>query len=278
MEKDVLSIGRAEGNDVRLENPYVSRRHAVVRRAGAALVIEDAGSTGGLLINGVKATEPALLRTGDRIRIGEVELELVGPGTRAPTPAREERTMVGAAISAIAPLPVEPVAPVAPPDPPEPSIPVHAPEPSTRAPASAPTLPAAPGESRFDVDNQRAAEIHNVAGNQYSSRVGNQFNVGSLRILEPMRRRARLVMRAGFTLILCGFAAYIAAALIFGSGVVKCFHATDTTNPSTCLHPGALVFALAGVASIGFGVITVVISLFMKREVRREEARLDRAR
>ncbi len=138
LEKDELSIGRADGNDVRLENPFVSRRHAVVRRAGTALVIEDAGSTEGLTINGVRAAGPALLRTGDRIRIGEVELELVG--------------WVG--------------------------------------PAAAPRSTAHPSEARFDVDAQRAEAIHNVAGNQYSNSIGNQYNVASLRVLEPMRRRA----------------------------------------------------------------------------------------
>lgn len=245
IEKDVLSVGRADGNDVRLQNPFVSRRHAVVRRAGTALVIEDAGSTGGLLVNGVRATEPVLLHAGDRIRIGEVELEVVGPVGHAEAPARDERTMVGA----VAPTPAQPSA-----SPPTPRS--H--------------------DARFEVDSQRAGAIHNVAGSQYS--VGNQYNVASLRVLEPMRRRARWVLRLGFMLILFGFAAYIVAALIWGGGIVNCVHVTDTTSsPGSCLHPGALVLALAGVASIGFGIIVVIISLFMRREVRKEEARLERA-
>jgi pSer/pThr/pTyr-binding forkhead associated (FHA) protein len=244
IEKDVLSIGRAEGNDVRLENRFVSRHHAVVRRAGSALVIEDAGSTGGLLINGIPATEPALLHTGDRIRIGEVELELVGSVGHAVEPGLDEHTMVRVVPPALA------------------QPPARSPTPRSR-------------EARFAVDGQRAGTIHNVAGSQYS--IGNQYNVASLALLEPMRRRARWVMRVGFTLILLGFEAYVAAGLIWGSGITKCFNASETTMPRACLHPGALVLALAGVASIGFGVIVVIISLFMRREVRKEEARLERS-
>jgi pSer/pThr/pTyr-binding forkhead associated (FHA) protein len=71
-----LTIGRAPGSDLRLDDPYVSRHHAVVRQTGDELVIEDAGSRAGVVVNDVPTSGPTVLREGDRVRLGRVELEL----------------------------------------------------------------------------------------------------------------------------------------------------------------------------------------------------------
>jgi len=71
-----LTIGRAPESDLRLDDPYVSRHHAVVKRTGDALMIEDAGSRAGVVVNDVPAGGPTVLREGDRVRLGSVELEL----------------------------------------------------------------------------------------------------------------------------------------------------------------------------------------------------------
>jgi pSer/pThr/pTyr-binding forkhead associated (FHA) protein len=76
--KHEQSIGRAPDNDIVLDDPHVSRRHAVMRRAGAAILIEDCDSSAGTFINGARISQPTLLHGGDRIRIAEVELELLG--------------------------------------------------------------------------------------------------------------------------------------------------------------------------------------------------------
>jgi pSer/pThr/pTyr-binding forkhead associated (FHA) protein len=82
-----LTIGRAAGSDLRLDDPYVSRRHAVVRRTGDELVIEDAGSRAGVVVNDVRASGPTVLREGDRVSLGRVELEL--RRITRPAPERE---------------------------------------------------------------------------------------------------------------------------------------------------------------------------------------------
>ncbi|HZD71915.1 MAG TPA: FHA domain-containing protein [Actinomycetes bacterium] len=88
------TVGRAAGNDLRLEDPYISRHHAVLRRAGGAVLVEDAGSTAGVYVNGQRIDGPALLRPGDVIRIGRTDLQLSSPGGAAapPEPTRAGTT------------------------------------------------------------------------------------------------------------------------------------------------------------------------------------------
>ena len=47
-------------------------------RDGKGLHIEDLGSTNGTYLNGRKVGGPAKLKKGDRLRVGPVELEVLG--------------------------------------------------------------------------------------------------------------------------------------------------------------------------------------------------------
>ena len=80
------TVGRAADNDLRLDDPYTSRHHAVLRRAGSAVLVEDAGSTAGVYVNGQRIDGPALLRAGDVIRIGDTNLQLRSEGGAASRP------------------------------------------------------------------------------------------------------------------------------------------------------------------------------------------------
>lgn len=71
-----LVIGRA-GSDVELDNPTVSRRHAVVERAGRGHEIRDLGSTNGTFVGGERVTRAALKR-GAEIRVGPFKLVYEG--------------------------------------------------------------------------------------------------------------------------------------------------------------------------------------------------------
>lgn len=74
LEEREHAIGRSASNDVRLEDPSVSRRHArLVPRSGRYL-ISDAGSTAGTAVNGARVTSEHLLRSGDTIAVGDVTL------------------------------------------------------------------------------------------------------------------------------------------------------------------------------------------------------------
>lgn len=69
----IITIGRARSNDIVIDDPYVSRAHARIRRMGDVYVIEDLGSTGGTLLNG-SPTRMSPLADGDIISIGESRL------------------------------------------------------------------------------------------------------------------------------------------------------------------------------------------------------------
>jgi putative peptide zinc metalloprotease protein len=68
-----LTIGRAPGVSLLLSDPSVSRMHA---RITADAVLEDAGSSHGTWLDGVRVTGPAPLRDGARIRLGDAELRV----------------------------------------------------------------------------------------------------------------------------------------------------------------------------------------------------------
>jgi hypothetical protein len=68
-----LLVGRGENADVRLEDPFVSRSHAIVRRLGSQVFVEDLGSTGGTTVNGRPSSGAALLAPGDHVRFADVE-------------------------------------------------------------------------------------------------------------------------------------------------------------------------------------------------------------
>jgi FHA domain len=69
-------VGRAETCHVVLADPYVSARHAVVRRSSEGLFAVDLDSANGTLLNGKPLAGEARLAPGDRLKIGDTEFEL----------------------------------------------------------------------------------------------------------------------------------------------------------------------------------------------------------
>ena len=72
------TIGRA-GCDLDLNDPDVSRRHAVIREAGEGIALEDLGSTNGTWVNGRRIEGVVTLAAGDEIRFGNT-IWLARPG------------------------------------------------------------------------------------------------------------------------------------------------------------------------------------------------------
>src|SRR5262245_242827 len=73
-----MTIGRLEGNTIRLTERNVSRRHARLVRQNGALFIEDLSSFTGVRVNGAKIASPTALREGDEVQIGDYRLALRG--------------------------------------------------------------------------------------------------------------------------------------------------------------------------------------------------------
>ncbi len=59
-----------------LEDPEVSRRHAVLRRSGESVVIEDLDSTNGTFVEGERIRKPVTVGPGDQVRVGRTTLEI----------------------------------------------------------------------------------------------------------------------------------------------------------------------------------------------------------
>ena len=57
-----------------LEDAGVSRHHAELRPDGDGWVIEDLGSTNGVLLNGSEIRGAAALHEGDRLELGSTEI------------------------------------------------------------------------------------------------------------------------------------------------------------------------------------------------------------
>src|SRR5437660_309431 len=73
--KGDLSVGRTEGNDIVLNHPSVSRKHAKFEIRGDHWWIIDLKSTNGVKVNSNLVTE-SQVAAGDKISVGSVQLEL----------------------------------------------------------------------------------------------------------------------------------------------------------------------------------------------------------
>ena len=73
---DELTVGRAGGCQITLDDTYVSQLHARVFRRDGQLFVEDLGSTNGTFLNRKKVNAPIAIRKGDRLQIGKTVMEL----------------------------------------------------------------------------------------------------------------------------------------------------------------------------------------------------------
>ncbi|ATB49732.1 FHA domain-containing protein [Corallococcus macrosporus] len=78
--RDEITIGRQEGNTIRLTERNVSRRHARLVRLNGHVVVEDLGSYNGTRINGERIAGQSPLKEGDLVQIGDYDLALQAEG------------------------------------------------------------------------------------------------------------------------------------------------------------------------------------------------------
>ncbi|MFO0708596.1 MAG: FHA domain-containing protein [Sandaracinus sp.] len=106
--RDEVTIGRKEGNTIRLTERNVSRKHARLRRANGAFFVSDLKSFNGVRVNGRRIDGEAELKAGDQIVIGDYQLALqfegtdqidTGPSTTAPMPVPVEAEVPTALVS-----------------------------------------------------------------------------------------------------------------------------------------------------------------------------------
>jgi len=75
IQAECITIGRDAGNDVRLGDLTVSRRHGQLRReAGGRYFVENLQSRNGIRLNGHEISQPTALTDGDQLKIGAYQL------------------------------------------------------------------------------------------------------------------------------------------------------------------------------------------------------------
>ncbi len=183
--REEITIGRQDGNTIRLTERNVSRRHARFYRENGSLMLEDLGSYNGVRVNGDRIGEATKVKEGDLIEIGDYDLGIQGklePMAGAPAPSKSPKTSGenAKAPKKETPPPAASVAPapVAKPEPrPEPvaAAPAPAPEPAA---APAPSSPPAAGAtaiirlSDLAKASSGPAEIRDLAKNEMPRLVG----------------------------------------------------------------------------------------------------------
>ncbi len=101
-ESGELVIGRASDCDVILDDPLVSRRHAMITVRVDGVFVEDLLSANGVYVNGIRVQRMQQLFDGDRILLATRELSVFEqrPGSVPPSEARISRVPLKAIKSA----------------------------------------------------------------------------------------------------------------------------------------------------------------------------------
>jgi Inner membrane component of T3SS, cytoplasmic domain len=76
LEHAPILIGRGTDAAIRLDDDYVSTRHARIASSADQWFVEDLGSTNGTYVGTARITQPTTLTLGTQVRIGKTILEL----------------------------------------------------------------------------------------------------------------------------------------------------------------------------------------------------------
>jgi DNA-binding NtrC family response regulator len=91
IDAKVVTIGSQDDNHCVLNDPTISRHHAVIEETGEGYVLRDLGSTNGTFLNGILIRE-AYLEYGSIIDLGNTQLQFVPLEERVEIPPSEERS------------------------------------------------------------------------------------------------------------------------------------------------------------------------------------------
>src|SRR5580704_4472639 len=77
LDEGEFAVGRSATCQLSLDDPLVSRRHALLTVSDEGVKIEDLKSRNGVIVNGKRIDAAVSLRPGDRIVIGGQEMMLI---------------------------------------------------------------------------------------------------------------------------------------------------------------------------------------------------------
>ncbi len=70
-------IGSGKEADVVIDDPTVSRKHALIRRRFGRYAVTDLGSTNGTYVNGRRIEQSSIIKSGDKLSFGAAQLAVV---------------------------------------------------------------------------------------------------------------------------------------------------------------------------------------------------------
>jgi pSer/pThr/pTyr-binding forkhead associated (FHA) protein len=76
LDQGPVLIGRGSDAAIRLDDDYVSTRHARIASSGDQWYVEDLGSTNGTYVGTARITQATSISLGTQVRIGKTILEL----------------------------------------------------------------------------------------------------------------------------------------------------------------------------------------------------------
>lgn len=83
LKVDRTTIGRVEDNTFPIPQPSVSSHHCEIYLRGNDVVVKDLNSTNGTFVNNQQVTTEAVIKPGQILRLGQVEIRLDAPGAAA---------------------------------------------------------------------------------------------------------------------------------------------------------------------------------------------------
>ncbi len=93
LKADLVTVGRVEDNIFHIAEASVSSHHCEIFLRGNDVVIKDLNSTNGTFINGEKIAE-AILKPGQTLRLGNVELRLDAEGAPAAKKVHDQTKVI----------------------------------------------------------------------------------------------------------------------------------------------------------------------------------------
>jgi len=90
LDQPSISIGRAQGNELLIEETSISRRHARLTVESGRLMIEDSGSANGTFIGSqrLEPNTPSLVPDNQIVRVGDVEIKYEAPPPLTASPLK----------------------------------------------------------------------------------------------------------------------------------------------------------------------------------------------
>lgn len=93
LSEPMTTIGRLEDNAFQIPEPSVSSHHCEIHLRGSDVVIKDLNSTNGTFIAGQKIEGEAVVKPGQVVRLGQIELRLEGDQSAAAPKKLPDKTV-----------------------------------------------------------------------------------------------------------------------------------------------------------------------------------------